>query len=52
MDSVLAIDAGARDRYTMYIWAFEIVAVSVGAFVATVSDINLKMVSSLVEIVR
>jgi hypothetical protein len=48
----LTVDAGARDRYTMYIWAFEIVAVSVGAFVATVSDINLKMVNSLVEIVR
>ena len=48
----MTIDAGARDCYTMYIWAFEIVAVSVWAFVATMSDINLKMVSSLVEIVR
>jgi hypothetical protein len=40
----LTIDAGARDRYTVYIRAFEIVAVSVWAFVATVGDINLNVV--------
>lgn len=35
----------------MYVRAFEIIAVSVWAFVATVSDINLKVVSPLIEIV-
>lgn len=36
----------------MYIRAFEIVAVSVWAFVATVGDINLNVVSPHIEIVR
>ena len=36
----------------MYIRAFEIIAVSVWAFVATVSDINLKVISPLIRIVR
>ena len=45
----MAIDAGARDRYTMYIWAFDIIAVGVWAFVATVRDINLKVISPLIQ---
>lgn len=36
----------------MYIRAFEVIAVSVWAFVATVSDINLKVISPLIRIVR
>jgi hypothetical protein len=36
----------------VYIRAFEIIAVSVWAFVATVSDINLKVISPLIGIVR
>jgi hypothetical protein len=36
----------------VYIRAFEVIAVSVWAFVATVSDINLKVISPLIRIVR
>ena len=39
--SELTVDIGARDQDTVYIWTFQVVGVSVGAFVTTVGDIDL-----------